>query len=167
MYKRIFVAVDGSNTSNRALGAAIGLAQAFGGQLRLVHVVDEMAFLSGYDQFGGASGELIRVMRQSGAKVLNDAMADAKTAGVQADTMLFDKFGEHLGETVAKAAKLWNADLIVVGTHGRKGIGRLLLGSGAEQIVRLAPVPVLVVRDPQPDETSSLPPPTRSTPWPT
>lgn len=153
MYKRILVAVDGSSTSNRALGAAIGLAQAFGARLRLVHVVEEMAFLSGYDQFGGYSGDLIRVMRETGVKVLNDAMADAKAAGVDADNMLFDKFGEHLGETVAKAAKLWNADLIVVGTHGRKGIGRLLLGSGADQIIRLAPVPVLVVRDPQPAES--------------
>ena len=47
---------------------------------------------------------------------------------------------------MANAAKRWNADLIVVGTHGRRGLGRVLLGSGAEQIVRLAPVPVLVVR---------------------
>lgn len=152
MYKRILVAVDGSSTSNRALGAAIGLAQAFGARLRLVHVVEEMAFLSGYDQFGGYSGDLIRVMRETGAKVLNDAMAEAKAAGVEADNMLYDKFGEHLGETVAKCAKLWNADLIVAGTHGRKGMGRLLLGSGADQIIRLAPVPVLVVRDPQPAE---------------
>lgn len=153
MYKRILVAVDGSSTSNRALGAAIGLAQTFGAQLRLVHVVEEMAFLSGYDQFGGYSGDLIRVMREAGAKVLNDAMAEAQAAGVQADNLLYDKFGERLGETVAKTAKLWDADLIVVGTHGRKGVGRLLLGSGAEQIVRLAPVPVLVVRDPEPAES--------------
>lgn len=153
MYKRILVAVDGSSTSNRALGAAIGLAQDCGARLRLVHVVDEMAFLSGYDQFGGYSGDLIRVMRETGTKVLNDAGADTKAAGVEADSMLFDKFGEHLGEAVAKAARMWNADLVVVGTHGRKGIGRLLLGSGADQIIRLAPVPVQVVRDPQPAES--------------
>ena len=60
-----------------------------------------------------------------------------------------------MGETVANAARLWNADLIVVGTHGRRGVGRMLLGSGAEQIVRLAPVPVLVVRSPEVESESS------------
>lgn len=74
-------------------------------------------------------------------------MAIAQSAGVQADTLLIDELGERLGQTVANAAKLWNADLIVVGTHGRRGVSRMLLGSGAEQIVRLAPIPVLVVRD--------------------
>ena len=63
--------------------------------------------------------------------------------------MLFDDFGQRLGETAADAAKRWNADLLVVGTHGRRGIGRMLLGSGAEQIIRLAPVPTLVVRAPE------------------
>jgi len=146
MYQRILVPVDGSATSNQALDAAIGLAKAFKARLRLIHVVDEMAYLSGYDQFGGYSGDLIRVMKESGAKVLTDALAVARAAGVEADDILFDKFGERLGETVANAAKLWNADLIVVGTHGRRGLGRVILGSGAEQIIRNAPVHVLVVR---------------------
>lgn len=146
MYQRILVPVDGSATSNQALDAAIGLAKAFKARLRLIHVVDEMAYLSGYDQFGGYSGDLIRVMKESGAKVLTDALAVARAAGVEADDILFDKFGERLGETVANAAKLWEADLIVVGTHGRRGLGRVILGSGAEQIIRNAPVHVLVVR---------------------
>ncbi len=146
MYQRILVPVDGSDTSNQALASALALAKSSGGRVRAMHVVEEMAYLSGYDQFGGYSGDLIRVMKENGAKVLEDAMAAARAAGVEADNMLFDKFGERLGETVAEAAKLWNADLIVVGTHGRRGLGRVLLGSGAEQIVRQAPVPVLVVR---------------------
>ena len=146
MYQRILVPVDGSPTSNEALAAAIGLAKSFGAQLRLVHVVEEMAYLSGYDQFGGYSGDLIRVMRETGAKILNEGMAAAQATGVAADNMLFDKFRERLGDTVANAAKLWNADLIVVGTHGRKGLGRVFMGSGAEQVIRQAPVHVLVVR---------------------
>ena len=148
MYKRILVPVDGSPTSGKALTAALQMARDGGGRIRLVHVVDEMAYLSGYDQYGGYTGELIKIMRESGAKILNDAMAIAQSAGVETDNMLFDKFGERLGETVANAAKLWNADLIVVGTHGRRGIGRAFMGSGAEQIIRLAPVHALVVRDP-------------------
>ncbi len=146
MYQRILVPVDGSTTSNRALTAAIGMAQAFKGCLRLIYVVDEAAYVTGYDPSGGYSGDLLRVMRESGQKILNDGMSLATGAGLEADSMLFDTFGERLGETVAKAAKLWNADLVVVGTHGRRGFSRLLLGSGAEQIIRLAPVPVLTIR---------------------
>jgi nucleotide-binding universal stress UspA family protein len=147
MYKRILVAVDGSPISNQALTSALQMAKDSGGEVLLVHVVDELAYLTGYDQFGGYSGALIRVMKESGAKVLKDAMDIATAAGVKADNLLFDNFGARLGETMADVAKRWNADLIVVGTHGRRGIGRLLLGSGAEQIIRLAPVPVLIIRD--------------------
>ena len=147
MYTRILVAVDGSPISNKALTHALQMARDSGGQVLLVHVVDELAYLTGYDQFGGYSGELTRVMKESGAKILNDAMAIASAAGVRAEIQLFDNFGARLGETMADAANSWNADLIVVGTHGRRGIGRLMLGSGAEQIARLAPVPVLIIRD--------------------
>jgi len=146
MYQRILVPVDGSATSNKALVAALQMARESGGRVRLIHVVEELAYLSGYEQYGGYSGELISVMRETGNKVLNDAMAIAQAAGVEADNLLFDNFGERLAEVVADAATQWNADLVVVGTHGRRGVGRMLLGSGAEQILRLASVPVLVIR---------------------
>jgi len=146
MYKRILVPTDGSETANKALVAALQIARDSGGRVRIIHVIEEMAYLTGYEQYGGYSGELISAMRETGNKVLNDAMAIAQAAGVEADNLLFDNFGERLGEVVANTAKQWEADLIVVGTHGRRGIGRMLLGSGAEQILRLAPVPVLVIR---------------------
>lgn len=146
MYKRILVPIDGSETSNKALVAALQLARQGGGRVRLIHAVEELAYLSGFDQYGGYSGDLVRIMRENAAKILGDGTAIAKSAGVEADNMLYDKFGERLGEVVADAAKSWNADLIVVGTHGRRGVGRMLMGSGAEQVIRLAPVPVLVIR---------------------
>ena len=77
---------------------------------------------------------------------LDQALQQAKAAGVDADIKLIDLPAQRLGETVATEAREWQADLIVVGTHGRKGIGRVFLGSGAEQIIRLAPVPILVIR---------------------
>ena len=80
------------------------------------------------------------------AVYLADSLAIAKAAGVAAQTKLLDAPGKRLGDSVAEAARAWEADLIVVGTHGRRGIGRVLLGSGAEQIIRLSPVPVLVIR---------------------
>lgn len=157
MYKRIMVSVDGSATSNNALVAATTMARESGGRavVRLVHVLDEMAYFSGYDPYGGQSGELIKVMRESGQKILANALVIAKAAGIGADTRLIDSFGERLGETIAEEATTWKADLIVVGTHGRRRLGRLFLGSGAEQIIRLAPVPVLVVRSPEDEDTAA------------
>jgi nucleotide-binding universal stress UspA family protein len=154
MYRRILVSVDGSTTSTKALTEAIRMAGYAGGrcELRLIHVVDEMAYFTGYDPYAAQSGDLIRVMREAGQKILADALAIALSAGVTADTLLIDRFGERLGETVAEEATRWKADLLVVGTHGRRRVGRMFLGSGAEQIIRLAPVPVLVVRNPEGDQ---------------
>lgn len=149
MYKRILVALDGSETSIRALTASLNLARQGGGRVRMVHVVEELAYLGGFDPYGASSGELIKVIRENGAKILANGMAAAESAGVEADTVLYDNFGERLPEAIADAARQWNADLIVVGTHGRRGMGRVLMGSGAEQIIRLSPVPVLVIRKPE------------------
>ena len=150
MYRRILVPIDGSDTSGLALDAAIRFAQAFDGRLRVVHVLDDVLWLTGEDAYGGASGQLYDTMRGWGDEVLRKGIEKARAAGVTADAMLFDKPGQRLGEAVAAAAKLWDAELVVVGTHGRKGLGRLFLGSGAEQVIRLAPVPVLVVRATEP-----------------
>lgn len=149
MYKRILVALDGSETSTRALTAALNLARQGGGRVRLVHVVEELAYLGGFDPYGASSGDLVKVIRENGAKVLQGGLDAAGSAGVEADTVLVDDFGQRLPEAMADAARDWKADLIVVGTHGRRGMGRVLMGSGAEQIIRLAPVPVLVVRSPE------------------
>lgn len=156
MYQRIIVPIDGSETSDRALATAIGLARESGGRLRLVHVVEELAYLTGYDQFGGYGGDLLKIMRETGANLLAKGVAAAQAQGVAAEQALFDTLGERLAEVVAQEAKRWPADLIVVGTHGRRGVGRILMGSGAEHIVRMAPVPVLVIRSPQPEPTASV-----------
>jgi nucleotide-binding universal stress UspA family protein len=148
MYKRILVPVDGSETSNKALAAALELARDGGGRVRLLHELDELAYLTGYEY----SVELLQVARDYAQKLLDDGLATAKAAGVPADSKLLDVPGGRLGELVAEEARAWEADLVVVGTHGRRGVGRMLLGSGAEQVLRLAPVPVLAVRNPPPPE---------------
>ena len=145
MYQRILVPVDGSETANKALIAALQMARDSGGRVHLVHVVEGLSPMVA-DPYGAYSGEVIEVMRQSGSKILEDALVVAQAAGVPADTELFDNFGDRLAEVVADAATRFKADLLVVGTHGRRGMGRLLMGSGAEQIIRLSPVPVLVIR---------------------
>ena len=148
MYKRLLVAVDGSETSNKALAAAIEMAGYSAGRsvLRLIHVLDEMAYFVGLDPYQGQTYSAVHVMRQAGEKILADGLAVCESAGVQADTVLIDEFGAHLADSVAQSAKDWDASLVVVGTHGRKGVGRMLLGSGAEQIIRLSSCPVLVIR---------------------
>jgi nucleotide-binding universal stress UspA family protein len=151
MFKRILIPVDGSQTSTAALVAGLQMARETSASVRLVHAVNEMAYLGGIDPYGTYSVDLAGMMREGGAKVLTDAMAVAQAAGVEASQSLCDDPGKRLGEMVAEAAKLWSADLIVVGSHGRRGIGRVLLGSGAEQILRLAPVPVLVIRSAPPE----------------
>ena len=143
MYKRILVPVDGSESSTKALVAALQLAREGGGRVRLLHALDELAYLSGFE----AGGDLLGVAREYGARTLQQSLAIAGSAGVPADTKLVESAGARLGDVVATEARDWDADLVVVGTHGRRGIGRVLLGSGAEQVIRQAPVPVLAVRD--------------------
>lgn len=155
MYKQILVPVDGSETANKALRAALDLAKNSGGRVRAIHVIEELAYVSGYEQFGAYTEDLLNAMQEAGKKILQDAMMRAHSAGVEADNLLFDSVSGRLAEVVATAAREWNADLIVVGTHGRRGVGRMLLGSGAEQIIRLAPVPVLVIRSGTESSTNS------------
>jgi nucleotide-binding universal stress UspA family protein len=143
MYRRILVPVDGSETSNQALLLALELAGLKGGRVRLVHSLDELAHVAGYRH----SAQLRSVVRDEGLQILQRALAIADAAEVPAETCLLEPTAHgSLGEQVAEEAGQWGADLIVVGTHGRKGARRALLGSGAEQVLRLAPVPVLAVR---------------------
>jgi nucleotide-binding universal stress UspA family protein len=110
--------------------------------VRALHAIDELGYLSSYEY----SGELMATARKNGTQVLQNAVIAAQALNVPTDTKLVDQPGQRLGQTVADEAANWGADLIVVGTHGRRGVGRVLMGSGAEQIVRMAPVAVLTVR---------------------
>ena len=146
MYRRILIPVDGSDTANRAVVAALQMARENGGRIRLIHALDELAYLSGYEY----SADLLKSARAEGSRIIEDAQLMAQSAGVPADGKLVETAGRRLGELVAEEARDWEADLVVVGTHGRRGMSRILLGSGAEQVLRLAPVPVLAVRTPEP-----------------
>lgn len=145
MYKRILVPFDGSETSTRALVAALQLARESTGRVRIIHVLDELAYLSGYEY----TGAVLESARRWADECLSKAMEIARSTGVPAERKLLEAPGRRLGDSVAEEARGWQADLVVVGTHGRRGIGRALMGSGAEQVIRLAPVPVLAVRLPE------------------
>lgn len=148
MYQRILVPVDGSPTARRGLQEAIKLARLTGARLRLMHVVDELALASGLEAATMMTGDMLQLLRQGGERLLAKERARAEKAGVAADSVLADSLAGRICDQVVAQAKAWRADLIVLGTHGRRGVGRLLLGSDAEMIVRLATVPVLLVRAP-------------------
>jgi nucleotide-binding universal stress UspA family protein len=142
MFKRILVPVDGSETSNKALVAALQLAREADGGVHVIHSLDELAYVTGYE----SGTDLVRAARAHADKVLKDAMEMARAAAVAADAKLVEGRGRRFGDIVAEEARDWQADLVVVGTHGRRGMSRIVLGSGAEQVVRSAPVPVLTIR---------------------
>lgn len=142
MYQRILVPVDGSPISTQGLDEAIKLAKLTGASVRLVHVVDQLTFATGFEVY---TGDLVGMLREAGEKILGDSKARVHAAGINATTFLCDTFGSRVCDLVIDQAKDWAADLIVIGSHGRRGISRLLLGSDAEQVVRMARVPVLLV----------------------
>ncbi len=150
MYQRILVPVDGSATSGRGLEEAIRMARQSGGQLRLIHVIDELSMSLSMDAYSGFAGDWLGLLREGGQQVLQEAQDTVKAAGVPVDSVLLDNFSAPLHEHVNAEAARWNADLIVLGTHGRRGVGRALLGSSAEQVLRSASVPVLLLRSPEP-----------------
>ena len=146
-YRKILVAVDGSKASAKGLREAIRLAKAERARLFVMHVVDEYPAFAALDgMMAGAPGaDLVPALREGGKRVLARAAASAKKAGVPAKSVLREAVGPAAYPIVREAKKV-GADLIVLGTHGRRGLRRLVLGSDAEQVVRTAPVPVLLVR---------------------
>lgn len=145
MYKHILVAVDGSDTSKLALREAITLVKEWQAQLRIVHVVEEVTFnidamyvLDAYQE----------AMRKTGEEVLKKAEAVARESGVKAEIKLLEieTLGHRIPDMIVEEAQNWPADLIVLGTHGRRGFNHLLMGSVAEGIVRISPKPVLLIR---------------------
>jgi nucleotide-binding universal stress UspA family protein len=147
MYERILVPVDGSPTSNEGLAEAIKLAKLTGARLLLLHAVD-LAAVAVTPEAAAVSPTLFDAMREGGEQILAQAKRAAEDAGITIESALLDTLSARVSDLVVEQAVKWRADLIVIGTHGRRGVGRLLLGSDAEQIVRTAPVPVLLVRAP-------------------
>lgn len=146
MYKKILVAVDGSDTGARALQEAVRFAEGSDAKLRIVHVVDDVSL--------SRDAKVVHTDRDlngdhgSALDRLEEAVAAAKGSGVEAESKLLkrDRMNVQIADLIVAEADAWPADLIVVGTHGRRGVRRLLLGSVAESIARAATRPVLLVR---------------------
>ncbi|MDO9005815.1 MAG: universal stress protein [Aquabacterium sp.] len=146
MYQRILVPFDASPTSRKGLEEAIRLARLSGGALRLLHVVEVTKYATGFETCATYINEVIPVMKQEGHAILEQGKRMAEGSGLSAETVLLESMGSRLADLIINEATTWQADIIVLGTHGRRGMDRLLLGSDAEQVIRLSPVPVLLVR---------------------
>ncbi|HTT01328.1 MAG TPA: universal stress protein [Steroidobacteraceae bacterium] len=145
MYQRILVPIDGSATAAAGLREAMKLAKAQGGKIRLVHVVDDAPAISPAI-YGAVYEGVVSALRKAAASVLAAGVDQVRQDDVPVDSQLVEIIGGPAGEYIVKEAKAWSADLIVCGTHGRRGIRRLVMGSDAEYIVRHSPVPVLLIR---------------------
>ncbi len=155
MYRKILVPIDGSPASNLGLDEAIRLAKDQGAKLRLFHLVDEFVAVSGPDSATVYSGDLIEALRQDGKRIIEKAEVLARAKGLTPESVMLESFGGRAADSIVQQAKKWGADLIVLGTHGRRGVKRLVMGSDAEQVVRTAPVPVLLVRSKQKPRASA------------
>jgi nucleotide-binding universal stress UspA family protein len=154
VHKQILVAVDGSPSSDAALREALELAACAHAKLRIAHAMytarDYPYAISGF--VPGDLEELQERWRKLGQDILDRGLASARQAGVAAESVLLELSGRGVSSAIVDEAKRCGADLIIVGTHGHRGIQRFLLGSVADGVARTTPVSVLLVRGADPAE---------------
>jgi nucleotide-binding universal stress UspA family protein len=139
-FKHILVATDFHESSQRAIDVATRLALAAGGELTVEHTVEMPSY--SYLGMGYATVDILGPLEEAAQKRLDAAVRALSENGVHAKGVLRrGVVWEHILDEANEA----NADLIVMGTHGRKGVVRALLGSVAEKVVRMSPIPVLTV----------------------
>jgi nucleotide-binding universal stress UspA family protein len=149
MYARILVPVDGSLPSECGLQEALRIAGAVKARLVLLNVVNEFPILT--DPVALADyNKLLDILRSAGEELVAKASKAAAASGVDCETAVVDASNGHASSAIVAEAASRHCDLIVMGTHGRRGMRRLALGSDAELVVRHASVPVLLVKPPAP-----------------
>ena len=146
MYQRILLAVDGSHSSDLALSQAITVAKATGAEVRAVFVADDSDLFFEVSHIDNES--LMKSIASYGNGVLVAASNRLTEDGIRCSTRLFEKpiSPGKISATIVAEADTWPADLIVLGTHGRRGVKRLVMGSVSEGVVRKTHMPVLLIR---------------------
>lgn len=145
MYKRIFVPIDSGQASTLAFEEACSLAKLLNAELLITTVVDLTPV--GQPGMEFVDAPVLHQSSKGHAKdLLSRALSQAQAAGLSANTKLLESFGHDLSQVLLEEAKQWEANLIVMGTHGRTGLMHLIMGSVAEGVLRRSLVPVLLVR---------------------
>ena len=145
MFKQILVPIDGSDTSKLALAKALGLAKAFGSAVTAIYVIDPYPFAGVGTEFAYGQDQYLAAAKAEAATSLETARATLQAAGVNAGSLVVD--GHSVHRSILETAQNIGADLIVMGSHGRRGIEKLVLGSVTQRVLGGTHLPVLVVRD--------------------
>ena len=145
MFKQILVPIDGSATASLAVSKAIGLAQAFGSTVTAIYVIDPYPFTGVGTEFAYGQDQYLAAAKAEAATSLEAARATLQDAGVNAGALVVD--GHSVHRSILETAQSIGADLIVMGSHGRRGIEKLVLGSVTQRVLGDTHLPVLVVRD--------------------
>ena len=148
MYKRIMVAVDESFMTSKVLGTAIEIAKSNGAKLAICHAIDETIFANREVEMmmPNSVGKAEYRLRLGAQGFLGKAADTARAAGVEVEIKLVESEQKHVSDMLADTSAEWQADLLVVGTHGRRGMERYFVGSVAERLVRKAGTSLLLVR---------------------
>lgn len=144
MFNHILVPVDGSGTALLAADKAVALAQAFGSRVTLINVIDYYPFVGVGADYAFGQTEYMTAATASANQALNAASSAMAAGGVACEQKLIE--GHVVHEGILEAATSLGADLIVMGSHGRHGIEKLLLGSVTQRVLSHTTLPVLVVR---------------------
>jgi nucleotide-binding universal stress UspA family protein len=147
MYKHILCPIDGSETANAGMHEAIQFAKEHNAQLHFLHVID--TYIPIVDMSGDFNiTYMIDILRENGEKIIRNAVSAAEKAGLHTDAKTIESVGGRTASYIVQEAEEWPADLIIMGTHGLRGISRLVMGSDAENVLRTCNVPILLVKSP-------------------
>jgi len=153
MYKRILVPIDGSDCANAGLREVRRIASQPEHLVLLIHVIEQSGWNEQYRP--GTVGAIIEdTLRKEGGVLLDAAKITLSSLGIPCEAILAESHNQRTSEVIVTHASLRNAELIVMGTHGRTGLSRLIWGNRAEEIVRSASCSVLVVKAPASDKTA-------------
>lgn len=144
MFDHILVPVDGSETSMLAVSKASGLALAFGSRITLIHVVDNYPFIGVGADYALGQTEYLTAATSSANQALARGVDTLAAQGLHSDQRVIE--GHVVHEGIIDTALALDCDLIVMGSHGRSGIEKLLLGSVTQRVLQDATMPVLVVK---------------------
>jgi nucleotide-binding universal stress UspA family protein len=146
MYSRILVPIDGSEPAKRALQEAIAIATATKAGLVVLNAVHEPPLVVMDSVSIVYYNDLLPTLRRAGEELVAAAAKAATEAGLDCESVIVDAATQPVWEAILEQVAACHCDLIVMGTHGRRGLKRLTLGSDAELVVRHASVPVLLVK---------------------
>jgi len=140
-YRNIVIATDGSENSKKAISYGIGIAKLSGATVHTLYVVDTSAFSS--IPMDGGWEEMYEVLKKEGEKAVSEVRELGEASGVNVRDVILEG---HPSSEIITFAENNDADIIVVGTLGKTGLDRFLMGSVAEKVMRSSKIPVLIVR---------------------